>query len=98
MPMSGIPIIDRAISFHSNRIAILDSAGSHLYSALLSSSAQVAGMLLQGSPDFEGKRVAFLVPPTFDYAAFLWGIWRAGGIAVPLCTQHPAVELAYSIS
>ena len=96
--MSGIPIIDRAISSHSDRLAILDSAGPHLYSDLLKISAQVAGMLLQGSTDLEGKRVAFLVPPTFDYAAVLWGIWQAGGIAVPLCTQHPAVELAYAIS
>ena len=55
-------------------------------------------MLLQGSHDLEEKRVAYLVPPTFEYAAVQWGIWRAGGIAVPLCTQHPAPELAYSIT
>jgi malonyl-CoA/methylmalonyl-CoA synthetase len=27
-----------------------------------------------------------------------WGIWRAGGIAVPLCTTHPEPELAYAIA
>jgi malonyl-CoA/methylmalonyl-CoA synthetase len=26
-----------------------------------------------------------------------WGVWLAGGIAVPLCTAHPAVELDYVI-
>ncbi|MBE0584183.1 MAG: acyl-CoA synthetase, partial [Desulfofustis sp.] len=28
----------------------------------------------------------------------LWGIWRAGGIGVPLCVSHPAPELEYVIS
>ena len=96
--MSGIPIVDRALLSHSNRLAILDPAGPHLYSELLETSARYAGMLLQGSHDLEEKRVAYLVPPTFEYAAVQWGIWRAGGIAVPLCTQHPAPELAYSIT
>ena len=30
------------------------------------------------------RPVAFLVPPGFHYVAVQWGIWRAGGIAVPL--------------
>src|SRR5690606_9279845 len=32
-----------------------------------------------------------------EYPAVQWGIWRAGGVAVPLCTLHPANELAYVI-
>src|SRR6185503_6914122 len=35
--------------------------------------------------------------PGFDYAAVLCGIWRAGGIAVPLALSHPRAELAYTI-
>jgi malonyl-CoA/methylmalonyl-CoA synthetase len=39
--------------------------------------------------------VAFLVPPGFHYVAVQWGIWRAGGIAVPLSLFHPRPELEY---
>jgi len=42
--------------------------------------------------------VAFLTPRNFDYPAIQWGIWRAGGIAVPLCEVHPVAELKYTIS
>jgi malonyl-CoA/methylmalonyl-CoA synthetase len=37
------------------------------------------------------------VHPGFDYAALLWGVWRAGGIAVPLAVSYPAAELEYVI-
>jgi len=29
--------------------------------------------------------------------AIQWGIWRAGGIAVPLAVSHPPAELEYVI-
>jgi malonyl-CoA/methylmalonyl-CoA synthetase len=41
--------------------------------------------------------VAFLVPPTFAYAAVQRGVWRAGGVAVPLAISHPPAELDYVI-
>ena len=39
--------------------------------------------------------MAFLAPPGFQYVALQWGIWRAGGIAVPLSLFHPRPELEY---
>ena len=36
-----------------------------------------------------------MVEPSFDYVRVQWAIWRAGGIAVPLCLTHPAPELEY---
>ncbi|MEM7350730.1 MAG: hypothetical protein AAF657_07990, partial [Acidobacteriota bacterium] len=42
-----------------------------------------------------GTRVALLLPPGFHFVAAQWGIWRAGGIAVPLALSHPPTELAY---
>lgn len=53
--------------------------------------------LLDDSDDLNETRVAFLTPPGFTYAAVQWGIWRAGGVAVPLCTSHPRPELEYVI-
>jgi malonyl-CoA/methylmalonyl-CoA synthetase len=79
------------------RTAIIDAEGRHTYQELLDASARVAGALLDGADDLNEARVAFLVPPEFEYAAVLWGIWRAGGIAVPLCPRHPLPEIQYVI-
>jgi malonyl-CoA/methylmalonyl-CoA synthetase len=35
------------------------------------------------------------VDPGFDYVKVQWAIWRAGGIAVPLCLTHPLPSLQY---
>ena len=57
----------------------------------------MAACLLAGRDDLEEARVAFLAPPSFAYVATQWGIWRAGGIAVPLAVSHPPPELEYVI-
>ena len=48
-------------------------------------------------PDLDGARVGFLMEPGFEYVVTQWAVWRAGGIAVPLCPDHPARELEYVI-
>src|SRR5687768_12689475 len=58
---------------------------------------RVAGNLLGDNDDLRETRVAFLVAPGFAYAAIQRGIWRAGGVAVPLAVSHPAAELEYVI-
>jgi len=55
----------------------------------------VATRLLTGTDDLDDARVCFLVPPGWAYVTTQWGIWRAGGVAVPLATSHPPSELAY---
>ncbi|MEL6257338.1 MAG: AMP-binding protein, partial [Bacteroidota bacterium] len=80
-----------------DKTAIIDSNGTYDYRELLDASASVANELLAGQDDLNEKRVAFLVPPGFDYVRIQWGIWRAGGIAVPLCTLHPLPSLTYVI-
>jgi malonyl-CoA/methylmalonyl-CoA synthetase len=41
--------------------------------------------------------VAFLVTPGFPWVAAQWGIWRAGGVAVPLPLNSTGPELQYFI-
>ncbi len=89
-----LPLFDRARR-HLDRTAIVDSTGRHGYCELLDASACVASRLLAGSSDLSEQRIAYLIPPGFEYAATQWGIWRAGGIAVPLGLAHPTPELAY---
>ncbi|HEU4560982.1 MAG TPA: acyl-CoA synthetase [Longimicrobium sp.] len=93
---SELPLVSRARA-HPNSVALVDAAGGHTYAALLDASARVAAALLGGVGDLAEGRVCFLVPPSFEYAAVQWGVWRAGGIAVPLAVSHPPAELEYAI-
>lgn len=93
----NLPLIDRAIAYENN-IAIVDSAGMFTYRELRQTSAEIASHLLNHHQDLQEQRVAFLIPAGFEYVATLWGIWQAGGIAVPLCISHPRPELEYVIA
>src|SRR5262245_19954870 len=96
MPAEPIPLIARAHA-QLERTAVIDDAGALRYGELLERSARAASRLLDGRLDLQGARVAFLVAPGRDYVVAQWGIFRAGGIAVPLCTSHPPPELEYVI-
>jgi malonyl-CoA/methylmalonyl-CoA synthetase len=89
-----IELIRRAHNY-LDRTAVLDSCGTHSYNSLLDNSHAVAASLLDNHDDLHEERVAFLTPPGADYVQVQWGIWRAGGIAVPLCSQHPPAEIEY---
>jgi malonyl-CoA/methylmalonyl-CoA synthetase len=80
---------------HLTSTAIIDNNGSYTYGQLLQSSAQLASLLLNNQPDLNEQRAAFMVNPGFDYVKTQWAIWRAGGIAVPLCLSHPLPSLQY---
>ena len=95
--MSHIPIIARAIE-HAERIAVHSGSGTHTYDELLSASQNVAAAILDGSDDLNEARVAYLIPAGADYLAAQWGIWRAGGIAVPLSLSATEKELEYTLT
>ncbi|MCP9770565.1 long-chain fatty acid--CoA ligase [Lacihabitans sp. LS3-19] len=82
---------------HLDKTAILSKNRIYTYNQLLQQSAQIVAKLLNGESDLNQKRVAFMVSPGFEYVAFQWGIWRAGGVAVPLCITYPLPSLKYVI-
>ena len=82
---------------HKSRIAIISAGQSYSYTDLISKSTELAHFLLRGRTDLNGARIAFLMPPSYEYTALMWAIWRAGGIAVPLCEKHPLASLTYVI-
>ena len=92
--MERLSLVARAHG-HGTRVGLVDAAGTHTYDELLDASARVAAALLAGRIDLEEARVAYFIPPSFDHVAVQWGIWRAGGIAVPLALSHPPAELDY---
>jgi malonyl-CoA/methylmalonyl-CoA synthetase len=82
---------------YKEKIAIVDKKGTYSYENLLEKSHEVASILLEKEMDLKEKRVAFMVSPGFDYISIQWGIWQAGGIAVPLCVSYPFPSLKYVI-
>jgi len=80
-----------------SRTAIIAADGTFTYDQLDDASRRVAGALLGDNTDLNQTRVAFFMPPSFAYAAVQRGIWRAGGVAVPLAISHPPAELDYVI-
>ena len=65
-------------------IALIDGDVHFTYGELARRIDRMAGGLLAGSRDLYETRVAFLVPASVDYVIALHGVWRAGGIAIPL--------------
>ena len=90
------PIISQA-QRHGERTAIVDSQASYTYNDLLGTSSRVATALLAGREDLQEERVAFLLTPGFPWVAVQWGIWLAGGVAVPLPLNSTKPELEYVI-
>ena len=89
-------LFQRAASF-GPRTAISTSLGEYTYEQLWDASGRVASGLLQGRADLNQDRVCFLAPRGFSWTAIQLGIWRAGGIAVPLSELHPQQEMEYVV-
>ncbi|MCJ7629295.1 MAG: acyl-CoA synthetase [Longimicrobiales bacterium] len=91
---TGIELLERAKGY-GPRKAIVSGGTSYSYADLLRASEAVAWRLLENSRDLEERRVAFQIPASFEYAAVQWGIWRAGGIGVPLSVGAKEPELEH---
>jgi malonyl-CoA/methylmalonyl-CoA synthetase len=80
-----------------DRIAITDSSDSVTYKELYSDATTIAHFLLEklNTNHLKETKIAFLVNPSIEYVVVQWGIWLAGGVAVPLCNTHPISEINY---
>ena len=94
--MAEIELIQRAEGF-GEKTAVEDWTGSFTYADLLRVSHFVALNLLGREKDLGEKRVAFIVPPGFEYVALKLGVWMAGGVSVPLGLAHSPREIEYVI-
>ncbi len=77
------------------RASVVDGDGAHSYAELTAAAERVAAALLAGRADLAEARVGLLVEAGFAFPAALHGIWKAGGVAVPLALSHPPAELDY---
>ena len=94
--MAEIELIQRAAGF-GEKTAVEDWTGNFTYADLLRVSRFAALNLLGDKRDLEEKRVAFIVPPGFEYVALKLGLWMAGGVSVPLGLAHSPREIEYVV-
>lgn len=89
-----LKLIENAFKTPEKR-AVISEGQNYTYGNLLNASEDLAAVLLENTTDLEEARVAFMVSPNFDYVKTQWAIWRAGGVAVPLCISYPLPSLKY---
>lgn len=95
--MKELELIARA-RFHGDAPALSSRSVEYTYADLLDRSAVLATGILGEADDLQEARVAFLAPAGVEYLSTQWGIWRAGGVTVPLCLTATQPELEYAIS
>lgn len=91
--VDALPVLAQAAKY-GERTAIEANGRVVSYQDLLRVAADVAVRLLGGRPDLDEARIGLAMPVAADVVAGLWGIWQAGGVAVPLSMAAPAREIA----
>ncbi len=95
--MIELELISRARSY-GDKIALHTEARDYTYAEILDRSASLAASFLKNTDDLAEARIAFLAPAGFAYITTQWAIWRAGGVAMPLCLSATEPELEYALT
>ena len=82
----------------NHKTALVDAGAQYSYGEVNARIERFAAGLLAGSDDLNEERVAILLPASLDYVTALHGVWRAGGIAIPLNTASAEIELEHYLS
>lgn len=89
-----LPILQQAARFQGSP-AFRTATNVVTGKELLNAASTNAIALLQQSADLREARVGLLVPADHRFPAALWGVWQAGGIAVPMCLSATDPEWEY---
>lgn len=89
-----VSLFKRAAMF-GDKTAIIDADQKTSYAQLLKRSEAIAAALLSSKDDLKEQHIAFAAPAGSDYTAIQWGIWRAGGAAVPLNIDATLPEIQH---
>ncbi len=90
-------LLDKLPQHPGDAPALLANNESVSYAELRTSVDDFARYLLADKNDLAEERIAMLLPAGHDYVTALLGIWRAGGVAVPLSTAAAVKELEYAL-
>lgn len=77
----------------SDRIALVEGDSNYTYADVNERINRFATGLLGDKPDLQEERIAFYIPASVDYVTTMHGVWRAGGIAIPLNVASAVAEL-----
>jgi len=85
---------------HSERPCIREGQNTFTYRDLDIESGIIAAQIqsVTGKARLMGSSVGILSQPSFAWLTYFFGIWRAGGCAVPLGNHNPHPELEYVLS
>jgi malonyl-CoA/methylmalonyl-CoA synthetase len=87
-----------ALNSSNEKVALVEANTSYTYAAVNQRINRFATGLLGSSADLDEERIAFFIPASLDYVTVMHGIWRAGGIAVPLNVACAVAELEHYLS
>lgn len=82
----------------NNKTALVEGDSSYSYAELNQLINRFATGLLAGKADLHEERIALFMPASVNYVTTLHGIWRAGGVAIPLNVDSTSEELNYYLS
>ena len=82
----------------NNKVALVEGDNSYSYGEVNERIDRFATGLLGAKTDLEEERIAFFIPASLDYVTVMHGVWRAGGIAVPLNVASAVSELPGAFS
>ena len=82
----------------NDRVALVEGDSSYTYGEVNRRIGRLATGLLDGKDDLKEERIAFFMPASLDYVATMHGIWRAGGIAIPLNVASAVAELDHYLT
>ncbi len=80
------------------RVALVEGGRTVTFGEFDALADRCATGLLAGRDDLAEERIAFFVPAGIDYVTVMHGVWRAGGIAVPLNVASTIPELEHYLS
>ena len=86
------------LNSNSNKIALMEGTKSHTYSEVNERINLFAAGVLGEEEDLKEERIAFFLPASLDYVTAMHGVWRAGGIAVPLNVASAVSELDHYLT
>jgi malonyl-CoA/methylmalonyl-CoA synthetase len=94
MPPESFPHLNN----DNTKTALVEGDASHSYAEVTRRIDRFASGLLGGEDDLQEERIAFFIPASLDYVTAMHGVWRAGGIAVPLNVASAVAELDHYLS
>ena len=83
---------------NSEEVALVEGDNKHTYSNVNHRIELFSSGILGKKEDLNEERIAFFLPASLDYVTAMHGVWRAGGIAVPLNVASAVSELDHYLT